>query len=354
MLNKIKKITIRDILGCLIFLVALVPALIYRVYLRLSKKELWLVSETANRARDNGYVFFCYLKREHPEIASFYAIDKSCPDYKKVSALGNTVDWASFKHYFYYMSATKNISSHKEGNPNHSLFTVLHLYLNLFNNRVFLQHGVIKDDLPMFYYKNTKFQKFICGAKPEFDYIEQVYGYPKGHVIYTGLARFDNLHNVKPNKDIILFIPTWRRWIENKEQLIESNYYKKMVKFLESKELEELLTKTGKTLYFYPHESTQKFIDEFDIKNERVKTLSIKNSDIQKILIEGSLLITDHSSLFFDFAYMKKPIIYYHYDIEEYRQKHTREGYFNFNNYGFGKVCFEKNEVIHELESIIK
>ncbi len=354
MLKKIKKITIIEVLGCFKFILVFFPAFIYHVFLKCTHKELWLICETASRSRDNGVVFYEYMKREHPEVKCFYAIDKYCPDYQRIKKLGNIIQWSSIKHYFYYLSATKNISSHKEGNPNQALFTFLHLYLNLYNNRVFLQHGITKDNLPMFYYKNTKFKTFICGAKPEFNYVNDIFGYPKESVKYTGLARFDNLHNTKCNKNIILFIPTWRRWIENKQDFLDSNYYQEMIKFLNSKDLEQILTRNKKILYFYPHEKTQKFLQEIKIRNKCVKIKSIENCNIQQLLIKGSLLITDYSSLYFDFAYMKKPILYYQYDQKEYREKHMQEGYFNYNRDGFGKVCTEHKELIKELEKLIK
>ena len=175
MINKLKKVKIKDILGIFIFIIVLIPSLVYKTYLKITKKEVWLICELKDMCRDNGYHFFKYMSEEHPEIKTFYAINKKCPDYNKIIKYDSKIiQWESLKHYFYYMSATKNISTHKEGNPNQALFTVLHLYLNLYNNRVFLQHGITKDNVPMFYYKNTKFKKFICGAKREFEYIKDV------------------------------------------------------------------------------------------------------------------------------------------------------------------------------------
>ena len=129
-LTKIKKIKIRDIFEILYFIILLIPSCIYKIYLKITKKELWLVAENGNMARDNGYVFYKYLKENHKNLKSYFAIDKKCADYEKVKDLGNIVQWKSLKHYFLYMSATNNLSSHKNGNPNELLFTILHLYLN--------------------------------------------------------------------------------------------------------------------------------------------------------------------------------------------------------------------------------
>ena len=355
MKNKIKKVSFKDIVGFFKFLIVLFPAIIYKTILKISKKELWLICETKNMARDNGYVFFKYMQEYKKNIKTYYAISFTCNDYNKLTKYKNLVNWSSLKHYFIYMCATKNISSHKEGNPNHTLFTILHLYLRLYNNRVFLQHGITKDDAPMFYYKNTYFRYFICGAKREYEYITKHFGYPTGNVIYTGFARFDNLHNIKPKKQILL-IPTWRRWFElNKknETFIKSEYYIKWNSLINNKKLNAFLSENNLELIFYPHYQMKKFINCFNNDNQFIKIIN-DEIDIQKLLIDSSLMITDYSSVYMDFAYMKKPIIYYQFDYEKYRESHFKEGYFSYKSDGFGKVLVDETELVDEIIRIIK
>ena len=68
---------------------------------------------------------------------------------------------------------------------------------------------------------------------------------------------------------------------------------------------------------------------------------------IQKFLLKSSLLITDYSSIFFDFGYINKPIIYAHFDYDEYRKNQFPQGYFNYEIDGFGPICYN-------IECIIK
>lgn len=356
MLNKIKKVKIKDILGVFKFLIVLIPSCIYRIYLNIKNKKLWLVCENGKMARDNGYVFYKYMKNNHPDIPCYYAIDKRCNDYNKVKEYGNIINWSSLKHYFYYMSATKNISSHKEGNPNHTLFTILHLYLNLYNNRVFLQHGVIYQNFKMFYKKNTKFKLFISGAKGEYEFLKQKYGYDN-KLKYTGLARFDNLHNFNIDSNIILLIPTWRRWLKNEKEFIESKYFKTFNNLINNEELINMLEKNNKKLYFYPHISTQKYINNYSTTSSNIKILDSKSIDIQDLLKKGALLITDYSSIFTDFSYMKKPVIYYQFDTNEIYSKHYGEKlstYFDFKRDGFGDVVKSSSELINKLQYYIE
>ncbi len=353
MLNKLKKVSSRDLVGFFKFIIVLIPSLIYKFFLKITKKDLWLICETEFTARDNGYVFYKYMKENHKEIKSYYAIGFNCKDYNKVKTFGNIIKWASLKHYFIYMSATKNISSHKEGNPNQTLFTILHLYLNLYNNRVFLQHGITKDDAEMFYYKNTKFKYFICGAKREYEFIKEKFGYPQKNVVYTGFARFDNLHNNKVKKQILV-IPTWRRWFELEEdetKFVKSNYFKMWNSLLNNKKLTDYIKKNNIKLIFYPHAQMKKFISSFKLNNKCIEVIN-NEVDIQKLLKESSLMITDYSSVYMDFAYMKKPVIYYQFDYEEYRKSHFKEGYFDYNKDGFGPIINDENKLEETIEKI--
>ena len=59
-------------------------------------------------------------------------------------------------------------------------------------------------------------------------------------------------------------------------------------------------------------------------------------------------------SIFFDFAYLKKPIVYTHFDYDEYRNNHYQNGYFNYLKNGFGPVCYDLNCSIKQIILKIK
>ena len=73
-------------------------------------------------------------------------------------------------------------------------------------------------------------------------------------------------------------------------------------------------------------------------------------NDVQTLLKESSLLVTDYSSVFFDFAYMHKPVIYAQFDMAEYREKHYKEGMFVYERDGFGPVCGDLQSTVIEVE----
>ena len=79
----------------------------------------------------------------------------------------------------------------------------------------------------------------------------------------------------------------------------------------------------------------------------------LEKCDYQNLLLKSSLLITDYSNLFFDFAYLKKPIIYVQFDYEEYKKKYPKD-YFNYKNNGFGPVCYNYGCTVNKIISKLK
>lgn len=361
-LNNIKYIKWRDIIAPIILILVLPLAIIYKIILKISKKEIWLICESPDTARDNGYWLFKYIRENYPDSATYYAIKKNSRDLKRVEKLGNIIYYGSLKHWIYYLVAQKNISSQKAGNPNAPLFYVLQVYGILKNDRYFLQHGITKDDMDWLYYKNTKFKLFVCGAKPEYQYVKQKFGYPEESVQYLGLARFDSLHNFTTDKKQILVMPTWRNWLGRETNMLDgkkidftdTKYCKSWSSFFNNEKLVKYIENNDIKIYFYPHFNMQKYINKFTKNSKNIIFIDRNSYEIQKLLKESALLITDYSSVFMDFAYMKKPIIYYQFDKEEYRQKQYKEGYFSYERDGFGTVLEKEEEVIDKMIEYIE
>ena len=78
-----------------------------------------------------------------------------------------------------------------------------------------------------------------------------------------------------------------------------------------------------------------------------------KDYDVQKLLIESEILITDYSSVFFDMAYMNRETIFFQFDKEKYRASQYQEGYFKYED-SFGPVVESVEEVIICLADYFK
>lgn len=351
----------KDFFSVLLFLIALPLSFIKKK----KHQNIWLVCERAYEARDNGYWFYKYVKNNHSNQDCFYAIKKKSPDYKKVFEIDSKtiIEFGSLRHWIYYLAADVNISSQKEGKPNAAFCHFLEIYGFIKNRRVYLKHGIVKDDLEWHYYKVMKVWLYTCAAVREIDYCEKKFMYPPNVMKLTGLARYDNLFNESADDDFILVIPTSREWLarpikEYKKYddihcFTNTLYFKSWYSFLTDDSVLNTLRERNIKIVFFLHPVMQKYKKYFCDLSSNVIVSSNEHDDLQTLLRTARMMITDYSSVFFDFAYMKKPILYYQFDLKDYREGHYREGYFDYEKDGFGKICYNEESLKIECLNIV-
>ncbi len=358
--QKFKRVKWVDFIHIIIFVFAIPVSWFYRM----KHKELWLICDLKGEARDNGFWFFEYMKKNHPEIETIFAIDVNSPDYEKVSALGECVQFGSFRHWVMYLSAQHIISSQKASGPNATVCYVLDRFRLIKGNKIFLQHGIIKDDISFLYYKYTKIRMFTCSTQREYEFVRDYYGYPQGHVQLLGLCRFDELLKPNETKKQIVVMPTWRKWLSHPTEGISSKdledefkkslYYKKWSQFLQNQEWSTFLEEEDWTVVFYLHREAQKYTHLFASLHPRVEIAAFPETDVQQLLKESKVMITDYSSVAMDFALMDKPVIYYQFDQEEFREKHLAKGYYDYYQDGFGPICVSEKELLESIEKAVR
>lgn len=325
-------------------------------------KNMWLISERGNEAKDSAYVLFKYIRENHSDINIHYLMDKSFEeDYEKIKDLGNIIEYNSSEHKVAFLLCDKAISTHI-GFLEPWSYKLYKLILDRKNKKkfVFLQHGITFNDVSNIYKKSaSKIDLFITSTDREFKAINSSYGYSKGEVVQTGLARFDNLYNAKTKRQIVI-MPTWRKDIVNpsyiKEKLLpdsvftNSKYYKSYNSLINNNDLINKLNEHNYELVFYPHYEIQQYIKYFNTKSDKVIIAKKESYDVQNLLKESKLLITDYSSVAFDFAYMNKPILYYQFD----ELTHYNKGYFEYDKDGFGDIVKEEDELVQKIIEFIE
>ena len=333
------------------------------------KNQIWLINDRKNQAGDNGEYFFRYLNSKNINAIQFYfIIRKNCSDYERLKIFDNIIDLDSKEYLELFYNADKIISSVAESwviNPYGEDGKYICDFYNF--QYIYLNNGVIKDDISLYINKiKTNFDLIITSSYKEYkSLLNKNYGFKKRNIILTGLPRFDNLKNLekKVNTDkIILIFPTWRMYIKGMRDLINHesiqsksfintnyfNFYNDLIN-------DQLLLRKMKEnnyrgiLCLHPIFKEQWIFFEknniFDIK---------KNCFEQELIVKSSLLITDYSSLSFDFGYIQKPLIYTQFDYKEYRQNHFKEGYFDYKRDGFGPICYDMQCTIKTIISQIE
>lgn len=317
------------------------------------RKKIWIISERGYDARDNGYHFFKYVVSNHPEINCFYAIDKKSSDYKNVSQYSNVLQFGSLKHILFFTCARARISTQMFGYAPNKYYVMFMQKHHLPGKNIGLKHGIFKNIHPNYFKKNSHLDLIICGAKPEYDFIKTSFGYDKKEVAYCGLARFDGLYNVKTT-DQVLIMPTFRIPLSGLSisEFGKTDYFNHWNNFLKNLD-EKASTWPNFKIVFYMHAVFQKYISLFADKYKNIVVASFGEYDVQSLLKESKILVTDFSSVFFDFAYMRKPMVFFQFDESFFNANHYEKGYFDYRKDGFGNVYAKEKQCIEEINRII-
>lgn len=170
-------------------------------------------------------------------------------------------------------------------------------------------------------------------------------GYPRNDFLFNytenDINRIKEELNITKFKKMILYAPTWR----DDQHISGVGYtYKAEVDF---DYLQKKLSEDYIILFRAHYFVANKF--DFEKYNGFVYDVS-KIDDINELYIISDILITDYSSVFFDYANLKKPMIFFMYDLEYYENK-LRGFYLDLNELP-GDIVKKEEEIINILNNI--
>ncbi|WP_367159069.1 CDP-glycerol glycerophosphotransferase family protein [Helicobacter sp.] len=161
----------------------------------------------------------------------------------------------------------------------------------------------------------------------------------------------------------ILLMPTWRKYLvgdtignSNARQydplFIKSLYFQTYLSLLQSETLKNIYEKYQCRIIFFPHQNTLPYLRDFRIPD----FIALGNCErgLQTLFVESDLMITDYSSVAFEMAYLRKPVLYYQFDEEEFRSNQWQSGYFDYRKDSFGPVVTTEEELLKELEILLQ
>ena len=293
---------------------------------------------------------------------SFYLLDKNSKHWERLKEQGfNLVDVNSLEAQYFIKHASYIFSSYLPGHLNQ--WAKQHNFK--FQKFIFLQHGVITSNLskPFNASYSQIYKTIISTYFEKKELLDDKYNYifHENDLITSGIPRLDNLiisSNIKKSRKAtkkILVCPTWRSHLsslnlnieKHRNSFINSDYIKNWLSFLNSEKLDKLLQNEKIELAFCPHINLYDLVKEYELDelvfgkiNKKINILNPKEISYQHLFLEYDLLITDYSSLHFDFSTLKKPVVYYQFDKEDfYGISHAyQKGIFDFDENGFGPV----------------
>ncbi len=328
------------------------------------RKPIYLFMDRPEQGDDNGEHLFKYALTCNDNIRKYFIVEEDSKTFKPVSRLGEVVPYKSLKHKLLFLFVDKIITSHPDEPVINPFFSYSpnkderHFISGLGNAEIyFLQHGVTKDNITPYLKKYDKNLSLIVTVsdKEHDSFMDDGYNYEENIIQTLGFPRYDNLES-HPRKQILI-IPTWRDYLEGNEELfVNSGYYTKLNDLLNDERLIKLAKEYGYKIVFKPHprlmhkineKTNKRYIDL--IKFNPYIRLSIDDL-YQELFSDSSLLITDYSSVFFDFAYLKKPVIYYHPNNDY----HHLKSYFDYNKMGFGSVEMNDKSLINKIAEYLE
>lgn len=175
------------------------------------------------------------------------------------------------------------------------------------------------------------------------------YGYPRNDILYAS-NKEEQARVIKKSlgipldKKVILYAPTWR----------DDQYYKPgKYKFNLSLDLNLMKEKLGND-YVVLLRMHYFIADNIDVSQFEGFAFNLsKYDDIADLYLISDILITDYSSVFFDYANLKRPILFYTYDLEKYRDT-LRGFYLDIEKEAPGPLLMTSEEVVDAILNIDK
>ncbi|MFS0750354.1 CDP-glycerol glycerophosphotransferase family protein [Oceanobacillus sp. 1P07AA] len=335
--------------------------LIYeKIFLKLKMKEdlVFFESFLGKSYSDNPKHIYEYMVNNDMKYTYVWSFRED----KKMQNNTTTVKRFSLK-YFYYLARAKYWISNAR----------LPKYLVKRDGNVYLQtwHGTPLKTLVFdvneihsadpkhkesFYYQSRRwdylnspnqYSSDIFRSAFKYDKEMLEFGYPRNDILYTknnekDINMLKDKIGIPKGKEVILYAPTWR----DDEFFSRGNY-----KFSLHLDLKKMQEKFGDThiLMLRTHYHIANSIDVSEF--EGFVYDRSKYDDIAELYLVSDMLITDYSSVFFDYAHLKRPILFYTYDLEKYRDD-LRGFYFDMEKEVPGPLLRTTDEVINSVENI--
>lgn len=330
---------------------------------RLPQKDNWIVFESfkGKNYSDSPKYIYEYLLREYGDQYKFVWIIND----KDIAISGSPVRVKRFSlGYFYYMTRAKYWVNNMrqpvwyEKRKSQILLQTWHgtpLKKLVFDmDDVYSASPTYKRQV----YSQSRFWDYLISDNPfSTEVFQSCFLYEKEKILETGYPRNDILYadnkeeiesdirkrlGIPENKKTILYAPTWRD-----DEFYDKGEYKFALKL----NLEYLRKEIGNDYVILLR--THYFIaDSIDVTGMEDFVFNVsKYSDIAELYLISDICMTDYSSVFFDYANLRRPILFFTYDLEKYRDV-LRGFYIDIENDVPGPLLFTNEEIAGAVKNI--
>lgn len=194
-----------------------------------------------------------------------------------------------------------------------------------------------------------KWDLFVSQAAETTPIIRRAYGLGE-QVIETGYPRNDELYEtdeatvaalrqrlgIEPDVKVVMYAPTWRESVQEDVELLDLT------------ELGEVL---GEGFMLLRRGHVRTLGGTYAAEADNVLDVSTY-PQINDLLRVADVLVTDYSSMMFDFSVTGRPMVFYTPDIDQYNDPKVRGSYFDLEERAPGPVTREVDEVVRLLRDV--
>lgn len=331
-----------------------------KLYKGKSNKKIVLIGgNLGEKYEDSVAVFHDYLVNHCSDSLAVYWLYHPQTSYVNEKKIPNAIPLGSFRNYYLFFRANFSFHGHSimhDIAPKADQF----LFLNKKTTFTHVSHGIEgfkkiliqKEDIPLL--KRTDY--FNCASQYEMELKRDLWRIPEEKLIVTGFPRFDRYLPNQPADQVkkILFMTTWREWLidMSDEEFKESAYFKHTMELFKHEKINCLLKEQDVQVTVALHPFMKQFEQHFrEIKNNCIRFVGFDELSIGDAIQEMDMLLTDITSISWDFLYLNKPIIFYLFDQTDWETK--RGIYINLNEDLYGYKAKNSDEVYAYLKEIL-
>lgn len=302
-----------------------------RLRLKLTKTtNSWVILNGAGRSGSNGYLFYKWLKQHHPEVE--VTLVEPWPS--------SHLSWSTFKKIGQakFIVTTHEPFKVKKGQVSISLWHGIPLKRMGFaaNNTSF------KADLHELKVWQKNADVVVTSSDLYSSLMTACVGLENSKYITTGFPRIDALANSTFSKQQLLndlfnlddkdtkigiYMPTFRWELENEQVIkqVQAGNFMALTDF-DLEQLNSALARNNQCLLVKLHPYEMKLVNDLHFKADRIAFLNDRylrenQLDLYELLPATDFLMTDFSSIYFDYLHLNKPIIFVANYLSEYQQK---------------------------------
>ena len=314
---------------------------------------------------DSPKYIYEYMQKNYPKLNYIWVFKN--PDKNVITGNAEKVKKGSKEYYDAYSKAKFWVSNAR-----------LPLYLNKKENQIYIQtwHGTplkrLANDMKVvrmpgtttanykknFYAETSRWDYLVSPNRYSTNIFKTAFwmdekrtweiGYPRNDVLVNRSNDQEYINQIKKDlnlpegKKVIMYAPTWRD-----DEFVKKGQYLFDLKI----NLENLQKELGED-YVILLRMHYLIANALDLNGYEDFAIDVSNySDISELYLISDALITDYSSVMFDFGILKRPQYFFAYDIEKY-DKGLRGFYMDYMNDLPGEIITDEFNLAEELKNI--